>query len=140
MAGRNSCRRTTRSPIGESNYETISVPNSKALNLQTEIQFPSSVPREDRDHLQSYLTIHGWQTRAELTRALGWSERQVRETAESLGAEIVRGQAGFKLTSQIEKRSPDFLVAVQAADAAISQGKKMIRYGLALKRKLHAMV
>lgn len=48
--------------------------------------------------------------------------------------------AGFKLTEQINKRSDDFLVSLQAADAAISQGKKMIRYGLALKRKLHALV
>ncbi len=64
----------------------------------------------------------------------------VRDAAEALGAEVVRGQAGFKLTSQIQSRSDDLLVALQAADAAISQGKKMIRYGLALKRKLHALL
>lgn len=60
--------------------------------------------------------------------------------AESLGPEIVRGQAGFKLTRQIDRRSPDFVVALQAADAALSQGKHMIRYGLALKRRLHALI
>ena len=31
-------------------------------------------------------------------------------------------------------------IAAQAADADLSQGKRMVRYGLALKRKLHAQL
>ncbi len=91
-----------------------------------------------RCELRSHLKLHGWQTRKELSLRFGWSERYIRELAESLGSEIVRGQAGFKLTDSIERE--DLAQALQAADAFLSQGKRMIRYALALKKRLHQKV
>ena len=60
------------------------------------------------------------------------------KVAESLGAEIIRGEHGFKLT-RLTGRA-DLPAAVQAADAAISQGKLMIKYGFALRKHLHQLV
>lgn len=103
---------------------------------QPEFHFPSPA---EQDQLRDLLLIEGWQTRRQVCAALGWSERKVRDVAESLGAEVVRGQAGFKLTDQLDLRT-DISIALQARDAAISQGKKMIRYGFALGRRLHARI
>jgi hypothetical protein len=85
--------------------------------------------------LRAWLAARGWQTRKQLVEALGWSERKIRDVAELMGSEIVRGQNGFKLTEHISRE--DLPVAVQACDAAISQGKRMIRYGFQLKKRLH---
>lgn len=89
----------------------------------------------DLDHLRARLQQTGWQTRSQLSEHFGWSERYIRDLAEALGPEIVRGQAGFKLTSQLTR--DELPLGQQASDAFISQGKKMLRYGLALRRKLH---
>ena len=56
----------------------------------------------------------------------------------SLGPDIVRGQAGFKLTARLDR--DDLPAAHQAADAFISQGKRMIKYACALKRRLHGLL
>jgi hypothetical protein len=85
--------------------------------------------------LRARLATHGWQTRKQLVEALGWSERKIRDVAELMGSEIVRGQNGFKLTDQIGR--DDLPAAVQAYQAAISQGKRMMRYGFQLKKRLH---
>jgi hypothetical protein len=100
--------------------------------------FRPGVTPDDVSRLRHWLTSvpRDWQTRRQLTVFLGWSERKLRDVAESMGSEIVRGQRGFKLTADLER--DDLSSAAQAADAALSQGKRMIRYGLALKRKLHS--
>lgn len=103
---------------------------------QPEFTFRPGVTGDDVARLKAWLVQCGWQTRQQLSDSLGWSERKIRDVAESMGSEIVRGQRGFKLTSDLER--DDLSAAAQAADAALSQGKRMIRYGLALKRKLHA--
>lgn len=96
------------------------------------------VTDDDVRRLTIWLNANGWQTRQQLSGALCWSERKIRDVAESMGSAIVRGQRGFKLTSEL--RREDLSTAAQAADAALSQGKRMIRYGLALKRQLHAQI
>lgn len=88
--------------------------------------------------LRARLAVHGWQTRKQLVKALGWSERKIRDVAELMGTEVVRGQQGFKLTEHIGR--DDFPDAIQAADAAISQAKRMMRYGFGLKKRLHAII
>lgn len=98
----------------------------------------NSITPEDGRLLRTWLGEHGWQTRRQIAAGLGWRERKIRCVAESLGAEVVRGQRGFALTQQV--RREDLSDAIQAADAALSQGKSMIRYGLALKRKLHSIL
>ncbi len=101
-------------------------------------ELPFTPHPEDKAVLVAWLYHHGWQSRCELTSALDWSERRVRLVAESLGADVVRGQAGYHLTSSLDRA--DLLAATQARDAALSQGKRMIRYALALSRRLHALV
>ncbi len=95
-------------------------------------------PDNDADRLRAHLRYYGWRTRAQICEALGWSERQVRSIAESLGADIVRGQTGFKLTEQLTRE--DLGAAHQSADAYLSQGKRMIRYSIALRHRLHTLI
>ncbi len=102
--------------------------------------FQPTVTSDDKSVLRTHLYAYGWQTRKQICRALGWTERKVRNVAEAMGADIVRGQAGFKLTIHIQRDSQDVALAIQARDAAIAQGKRMIRYGVALGRRLHAIV
>lgn len=103
-----------------------------------EFTFRPGVTGDDVNQLRAALAGSGWKTRRQLTAFFGWGERKLRDVAESMGSEIVRGQRGFKLTRDLER--DDLSVAAQAADAALSQGKRMIRYGLALKRKLHSQL
>lgn len=92
----------------------------------------------DAAALRHLLAAGDWITRDDAARALAWDTRRVRAAAEMLGADIVRGQRGFKLTQHLTR--DDLAAAQQAADAAISQAKKQEAYGIALLRKLHALV
>ena len=114
------------------------MPAAQQLDLPADPTYIYGDQAADAALLRCRLALCGWQTRRQLCEALGWSERQVRETAEALGADVVRGQAGFKLTETIGRN--ELSLALQSADASISQGKIMIRYGLALKRRLHAIL
>ena len=105
---------------------------------QPELNLRPGVTVGDIARLSELLTLHGWLTRQEVGDSLRWTDRKIRDVAESMGAAIVRGQRGFKLVADLER--DDLGSAAQAADAALSQGKRMIRYGLALKRKLHAQL
>ena len=100
--------------------------------------FPEGVSDADLNALRAWLLARGWQTRRQLVEGLGWPERKIREVAEMMGADIVRGQHGFKLTEQLTR--DDLADAKQAADAAISQAHKQETYGVALLRRIHQMV
>jgi hypothetical protein len=95
--------------------------------------------KEEIDQLRYQLTLEGgWLSREHLCARLTWSERKLRRVAEALGAEIIRGQPGFKLTELITR---DDLPAVQQAiDHFESQGKKMITVALGWRKKLHAII
>lgn len=108
------------------------------MNLTQPELIPQGVQDAEVAEFLEVLAANGWQTRKQLGERLGWSERQIREVAERAGAQVVRGQLGFKLVAQVTRE--DFPVAVEAAAAAIAQGKKMIRYGLGLKRRLHEVI
>lgn len=95
-------------------------------------------PEANLARLRVALAEPGWHSRRQLCLALGFTEDLLRHTLEMLGAEVVRGQMGFKLTKQLE--NDDLPTAIQAANQAISQGKKMIRYGVRLKTQLHGVV
>jgi len=93
----------------------------------------------DAQKLRGFLKFQKtWCTRADICSCLGWTERQVRAAAEQLGPEIVRCQAGFKLTMDITR--DDTALALQGAQAAVSQGKRQIRYGLAVLKRLHSII
>jgi hypothetical protein len=82
----------------------------------------------------------GWLTRRQIHELTGWSDRDVRAIAEAAFAahsrpKIVRGPLGFAV---FDRATDDHVL--HAADIAISQGKKMIRYGLALGRALHGRI
>jgi hypothetical protein len=93
----------------------------------------------DVDRLRGYLSFQKtFCTRKEICESLGWTERHLREVAEQLGSDILRCQAGFKLTADVTRDDASF--ALQAIDASISQGKRMIRYALALRKRLHSLI
>ena len=93
---------------------------------------------DDPDILRRLLSVNDWMTRRQIKFALGWSERRVRAVAEVMGKEVVRGQHGFKLANKITRG--EVADVIQAADAAISQGKKMIQAGIAWRRFAHELV
>lgn len=103
---------------------------------------PSLIPVADRyDKRQMLAVLSGasdWMTRRNLMAALQWDQRKIRAVLESLGADVVRGQKGFMLTDRV--KTEELGVAVRCSDAWISQGKSMVRYGVALKRKLHKRI
>ena len=93
----------------------------------------------DADRLRNFLAIQKtWCTRAELSTYLSWTERRIRDAAETLGTAIVRSQAGFKLTEQLTR--DDIPLAQQSVDAFCSQGKRMIRYAMGLRKRLHSLI
>lgn len=102
------------------------------------VQLNAGVTEADLANFRSVLMSRGWQTRRELCQALNWDERKVRDVAESLGAEVVRCQLGFKLTSTCT--SSDLAAVKQAIDAFQSQAHKMAEYAQGLRRRLHALV
>jgi hypothetical protein len=102
---------------------------------QLEFLPPGIADDADGETLRAWLATHGWQTRRQLGDGLGWSERKIRDVAELMGADIVRGQKGFKLTETLLPE--DFPSAVQAAKAHMSQARINFRYGAKLLRRLH---
>ncbi len=52
---------------------------------------------EDVDMLRSYLGAKQcWQTRAQLCKALDWTDRRLRDAAEHSGGQIIFGQLGMR--------------------------------------------
>ncbi len=94
---------------------------------------PPDVTQAHVDELLRLLRCYGWLTRRKLGPLTGWKERTIRGVAEQAGAEIVRGPRGF---NAIEKCSLDEIE--HCAAIAESQGKKMVEYALALRRRAHA--
>lgn len=119
----------------------LALPSEHRMTTQIEMALTNhreNVTEDDVETLRAWLLSHGWQTRKQLSTGLGWSERKIRDVAELMGSSIVRGQSGFKLTDQITR--DDLGSALQAAQAFISQGKRMIKYGVTLKTKIHRVI
>jgi DNA polymerase III delta prime subunit len=101
--------------------------------------FAATTPEDRADQLREILAAHDtWLTREDLTAMLATSEREVRATMELLGADVVRGQSGFKLVTKLDRS--ELGSALQAADAYRSQGIKMLRYSVQLRRRLHQVI
>ena len=93
-------------------------------------------PSEEMVHqFIGHLAVSGWQTRRQLTQALAVSARRVRALAEAAGVEVVRGPKGFACFENVDADE-----ARHCAEIAISQGKKMIRWGVAVKRRVHQRI
>lgn len=92
----------------------------------------------EQSNLRAQIMVRDWQTREEIARALGWTVRKVRAVAQSLGGQIIRGQAGYKLTAACGR--DDVPMMLQAADAAGSQGRIQLGYELEIRRAIHALI
>lgn len=105
------------------------------LNLRLE-----EADAERSVELVRMLGDRGWLTRSQIGDLTGWSEREIRAAAEAAKdtggrPEVVRGPLGFACFA----RATDDQVR-HASEIAISQGKKMISYGVGLKRRLHERI
>ena len=90
------------------------------------------------------LRQRGWLTAREVLLALDIEDgeanrRQVRAWAHACGADVVKGQRGFNLLENLRAKN-ELDDALRAAHQAEAQGREMIEYALALKRRLHALV
>ena len=103
--------------------------------LQLELSQAAEPSPELVNAFIGHLANSGWQTRRQLTMALGVCERTVRQLAELAGPDVVRGPRGFALFEKVEAEE-----ALHCAEIAISQGKKMIRWGFGLKKRIHQRV
>lgn len=92
----------------------------------------------DQAALRAQIMSRDWQTREEIASALGWPVRKVRAVAQSLCGQVIRCQAGYKLTASCTR--DDLPLMQQAADASGSQAAHMRAYELEVRRAIHAMV
>jgi hypothetical protein len=102
-----------------------------AAQAAAETKVSDSEKADFRAHL---ISTGAWQTRAQICSALGWPDRKVRSTAESLGAEVVRSQHGFKLFDNLT--DDDLFLARESAAFFHSQSVKMEDYYKALTHRL----
>ena len=75
------------------------------------------------------LTGLGWRTAADLRVETGFCDRTLRACAQASDGRILSGQRGYCL---IEEATPDEIA--RAANWLISQGKQMVRRGIATRR------
>lgn len=97
--------------------------------------FADGIAEADINELVLILQKYGWLTRKALTTQLGWTERRIRSVAEAAGADIVRGPRGFNVFASCSLDEIQHCAAI-----AESQGKKMIDYALALRRRAHERI
>lgn len=97
--------------------------------------FPHVTPEADIASLMQLLRTYGWLTRKALTTQLGWAERRIRAVAEAAGADVVRGPRGFNLFDNCSLDEINHCAAI-----AEGQGKKMVEYAVALRRRAHARI
>lgn len=113
--------------------------------MKTERQLDMPLFAVPADHpnvrwLVGLLRQRGWMTRQEILREAGrtggrYNERWVRALVNAAGPEIVKGQAGFNHVANCKIEEIN-----HAARQSISQGKLMVRYGIALLRLAHGKI
>jgi hypothetical protein len=105
--------------------------------------FTLPVPdREDARILFSILAGRGWQHEPEVLRHLNtyfphdpWTDRRLREAVEATRGLVVSGPGspGYCRIDETVRH-----LALQVAQAQLSQGKKMMRRGIQIRRMAHA--
>lgn len=85
--------------------------------------------------LVSALRGRGWVPARRLAILMGINDRQVRAYAEQAQGEILSGQQGYRLIEGANLDDVD-----HASAWLISQGKKMIRRALDIKRRAHRAI
>ena len=85
--------------------------------------------------LVSALRGQGWVTAKRLSFHLATSDRELRAMAEASAGEIISGQKGYKLSTEATIDEID-----HAANWLISQGKKMLKRGIEIRRRAHQKI
>jgi hypothetical protein len=105
-----------------------------AINLELPL-FKRERDDPDVRDLVEMLRRRGWMTRAQIEEETGWSDRTIRGLAEASGDQVVRGPRGFNAFENCDDGE-----IIKAATISENQAKRMLDYGLKLKRRLHARV
>lgn len=104
-----------------------------------ELPFFAAAPGDpDVQWLQDYLRAHGqWMKAAELVALTGdrLDDRALRALAEASAGAVLSGCRGYRHISSATAEE-----IARAADRLISQGRKMIGRGVAIRRRAHQMV
>lgn len=89
---------------------------------------------EDVAVLTSHLYIAArWQTREQICRGLGWTDRRVRAAREASGGVVIFGQHGLK---HMRHATPEEAMACK--NTLISQATKMQQGALEVDRSFHS--
>jgi hypothetical protein len=105
-------------------------------NVQVEL--PHGLTEADLANFRAHCMSAGtWQTRRQICAALGWDDRKVRQVAEAIGSQVVRGQEGYKLSELCTR--DDLHLVKQSYDAFLSQASKMQAYALSIQKLLHSI-
>lgn len=102
-----------------------------------ELDFSRKAPAVSADEIDgvcAFLGGKGWMRAREILVEIGIDDRRMRVIAEKSDGRIISGQKGYRLFDP----STPIGEADQAAGWLISQGKKMIRRGVAIRRRMHA--
>lgn len=78
---------------------------------------------------------HRWRTAAQLTTAIGLSDRKLRALAADSQGRIISGQRGYCLISEA---TPEEIA--HAADWLIAQGRLMIKRGIQIRKHAHHLI
>jgi hypothetical protein len=93
-------------------------------------QRPKAATGGDVLKFMELLRGRGWMKATFIQQITGWDLRTMREWASSSNGEIISGQEGYKLNCEATPEE-----ANHSAERMISQGKDMIRRGIAIRRK-----
>lgn len=94
-----------------------------------------SVTDQELDRFIAALGSRRWRTAADLTAATGFSDRKLRALAAASDDRIISGQRGYCLLAEATPAE-----ITHAADWIISQGKKMIRRGIKIRKAAHSLI
>lgn len=101
-----------------------------------ELDFKHQPPKTSGDEVEAvcaFLAGKGWMKAAVIEAEIEISDRRMRRIAEKSDGRILSGQKGYRLldgATPIEE-------ADHAANWLISQGRNMIRRGVAVRRRYH---
>ncbi len=106
--------------------------------IDLDFSVPTSVTQEEIDRLVEFLRGRDWVKAAEIEASISISDRRIRAIAEASNGWILSGPGcpGYKaLSPTTELREVD-----EAANRLESQGKRMIRRALAIRRRAHQLL
>jgi len=107
------------------------------MTTQFEIAFaPPEVSPTEVDALCGWLRGRGWVAAREIETVLGIDDRKLRAIGEHAGGRLLTGQKGHRLNDETATAEE----VDRSALWKISQGKKMIRRGIAEKRHHHGLL